>query len=458
MIAIRAVQGHNKTVMEHAKLSGIVKQVFTLDPTFGIEDLDTFKLPKTNVRVDLVPELMSQLPRIIYHSCDLFVLEKILEHGLIPGDGRCKRDGLITTLLVVTHCLSVGKAKATHAAPKFEPAPKPAPAAAAAAAAAAPQAAVTGAPSPENVEEGTVRPLHQRGQVESYKHKLDENINGEVVEHVVVDSHPYELVTKTCWQMEGAEKLRWPGRLTDHRTKVNAVTRGQPGRNTSKFDEEMWLDLEDFFEEYNQMLPKKIQTPTVEELIALLYYDNKCRFEFRCVAGLQLAARKGLAFWPFKIRAVQGHSKKAVQKAAATDTFNATLVYAGSGAIFPSKVSFTGKLLATLDETPGVIYLERHLGEWVRAWWGRTRFKRWSPQLLCRQKSGGQPVHLEPAIAQRPVEIREGSNEGGISGRCHFHQDSVRQHPHQTCHSTAVCAFCGGHRKEGEFVHPPRQD
>ena len=78
VIAIRAVQGHNKSVMEHAKLSGIVKQVFTLDPTFGIGDLDRFKLPKTNVRVDLVPELMAELPRIIYHSCNLFGLDKIL--------------------------------------------------------------------------------------------------------------------------------------------------------------------------------------------------------------------------------------------------------------------------------------------------------------------------------------------------------------------------------------------
>ena len=80
-------------------------------------------------------------------------------------------------------------------------------------------------------------------------YKLDENINGAVVEHVVVDSHLYELLAKTCWELEGADKLRFPRRLTDHRTKVNAVTRGQPGRNMSCFDDEMWLDLGDLFEE-----------------------------------------------------------------------------------------------------------------------------------------------------------------------------------------------------------------
>ena len=66
-----------------------------------------------------------------------------------------------------------------------------------------------------------------------------------------------------------------------------------------------------------RMLPKKITTPTVEEPIALLYHDDKCRFEFQCVARHQMATRKGLAYWPFKIRAVQGHTKRAISTAAA---------------------------------------------------------------------------------------------------------------------------------------------
>ena len=110
VIAIRAVQGHNKSVMETAKLSGIVKQVFTLDPTFTIKDLDSYRLPKANVRPDLVPELMSELPRIIYHSCDLFVLEKILEHGLIPG-GWPNKTGRAHNHFIAGHPWTVGNKK-----------------------------------------------------------------------------------------------------------------------------------------------------------------------------------------------------------------------------------------------------------------------------------------------------------------------------------------------------------
>ena len=42
---------------------------------------------------------------------------------------------------------------------------------------------------------------------------LEENINAEVVEHCVVDAHPYELIVKTWWEMEGAKELRYPDRM-----------------------------------------------------------------------------------------------------------------------------------------------------------------------------------------------------------------------------------------------------
>eukprot|EP00435_Cladocopium_sp_Y103_P041234 s3220_g11.t1 len=171
---------------------------------------------------------------------------------------------------------------------------------------------------------------------------MEENVKGEVVEHVVVEQHPYEMVTRTCWEMSGAEDLQFPVRLADHRTKVNAVTRGQPGRDVSKFDDGMWLDLEDFMEQYCKMLPKKVNPPRVEELVALLYHDNKARFEFKCAAGLQTATRKGLAYWPFKIRAVQGNSERAMKKAAAPDMFNAVMIYAATGADAVMKASVTG--------------------------------------------------------------------------------------------------------------------
>ena len=42
-------------VVENATISSLVKQVFTLDPLYKKEDLDGVKLPRTNLRPDLVP-------------------------------------------------------------------------------------------------------------------------------------------------------------------------------------------------------------------------------------------------------------------------------------------------------------------------------------------------------------------------------------------------------------------
>ena len=309
---------------------------------------------------------------------------------------------------------SAGKAKATHVAPPAKPA---AAEKAAPAASAPPKAAFTGTPSAENAEEGTIRPQHSKGQVKEYRYCMEENVKGQIVEHVIIDSHPYELITRSCWQRDGATEFAWPWRLQWHATKVNAVTRGQPGRNTSKFDENMWMELDDFFKEFNLMLPKRVNAPTVTELLALLAHDNKCRFEFRCVAGLQSATRKGLAYWPFKIRAVQGHSEKAVQK----DTFNATLVYAG-GSVALSKISLTGRPRATMEETPGVIYHRTARGNWKGILdeglipGGGDRVSSGRAHNYFSDKQVAEKGYVSGVRAQRPIEIRVAMREAVLAG------------------------------------------
>eukprot|EP00435_Cladocopium_sp_Y103_P026635 s1446_g6.t1 len=130
----------------------------------------------------------------------------------------------------------------------------------------------------------------------------------------------------------------------------------------------MWLELEVFMELYTKMLPKNVNPPSVDELVALLYKDNKARFEFKRAAGLQKATRKGLAYWPFKIRAVQGHSEKAVKRAAASDMFNAVMIYAETGADAVKKASLTGTLTGTPvtagNQVPGVIDHGIGRGDW----------------------------------------------------------------------------------------------
>ena len=319
---------------------------------------------------------------------------------------------------------SVGNAKASHAAPP-DPSPKTPPAEPE-----SPTAASTGAPTRENELSGTVCPKHAKGHVEKYRIMLDENINSEVVEHCVADGHSYELITKTCWEMDGADNLRYPDRMDRHKTKVNAVTRGQPGQDTTAFNEEMWMDLDDFFRMFNKMLPKKANPMSVEELIALLYHDSKCRFEFQCVAGHQKATHKGLAYWPFRIRAVQGHTKHAMDTAAASDAFNAVEIYASSGAAAIQRMNAKGKKITTADKCPGVIYHRTTKGNWKGIL--RDGFV----------AGGGEPIssgrahsyfsevqvsdkkYVSGLRAERPIEIRVAMSEAVRSGVIFFKTSS----------------------------------
>ena len=45
---------------------------------------------------------MASLPRVIYHSCDRLAMEKIVEHGLIPG-GWPQRTGRAHNFFIASH-------------------------------------------------------------------------------------------------------------------------------------------------------------------------------------------------------------------------------------------------------------------------------------------------------------------------------------------------------------------
>ena len=50
------------------------------------------------------------MPRLIYHSCDRMAMEKIIEHGLIPG-GWPNRTGRVHNFFITTHPWDVGAKK-----------------------------------------------------------------------------------------------------------------------------------------------------------------------------------------------------------------------------------------------------------------------------------------------------------------------------------------------------------
>ena len=85
-VACRTFQGHNRALLKEAKISSLVKCLYTLDPDFTPERLD--EIPPSWPQFNFEPKnspMFEQFPRVLYHSCDLAHVDNILQDGLIPG-------------------------------------------------------------------------------------------------------------------------------------------------------------------------------------------------------------------------------------------------------------------------------------------------------------------------------------------------------------------------------------
>ena len=191
------------------------------------------------------------------------------------------------------------------------------------------------------------------------------------------------------------------------------------------------------------MLPKKFPPPTVADLVALLHHDNKCRFEFRCVAGLQKATHMGLTYWPFKIRAVQGHTTGSMARANASSTFNATMIYARTGADAIAKAAVTGKPIVPAESTPGMIYHRTNRGNGKRIGedgcspGGGARVSSGRAHSYISEVRVIDKEYISGLRAERPIEIRVAMREAVMAGIV-FIRHGLRWDPYAGQHPPAV--------------------
>ena len=98
---MRAYQGHNAFVLKQGKFAPMIRELYTLDPDFTKEMVDSGDIPRANFCPDLTPEF-DNFPRIIYHSCDKGVVSQIIQHSLIPG-GWPRSSGRAHSYFIATH-------------------------------------------------------------------------------------------------------------------------------------------------------------------------------------------------------------------------------------------------------------------------------------------------------------------------------------------------------------------
>lgn len=206
---------------------------------------------------------------------------------------------------------------------------------------------------------------HLEGHVESYHYRLEEDVNGKLVDHVVIDGHAYELIVVDQNMLISDTKRFWfRQEVKDNLTKFSKVLRGRSDKfEKLNFDSNVFLDLEDFAAAYLQDCRAQDRRLSMEDIIAAVQKDKKGRMEVLCAAGLQIASRQGLAYWPFKIRCVQGHNEGALANA---DPFAlATLVYCSPYLSVEDRAAFAGKPCCDeLEKIPSVLYHRTAPGRW----------------------------------------------------------------------------------------------
>ena len=84
-LRIRCIQGHQKFLLDGQGMSSMIKEFFTLDPTWDVKETENPEEHPEYIPQPKKSPLWGSFPRVIYHTCDRSAFESIAEHGLIPG-------------------------------------------------------------------------------------------------------------------------------------------------------------------------------------------------------------------------------------------------------------------------------------------------------------------------------------------------------------------------------------
>ena len=115
------------------------------------------------------------------------------------------------------------------------------------------------------------------------------------------------------------ECIRVDKRFSDFATRINKVCRGIANCSKTPMDKELYVDLEDFAKAFRKEVPPDVFCAVSNLFATAMKQDKygKSRFQFLCARINELGFENHLQsnLVPVKIRAIQGHSKEALEKA-----------------------------------------------------------------------------------------------------------------------------------------------
>ena len=146
-------------------------------------------------------------------------------------------------------------------------------------------------------------------------YRKTEALPDHVSEYFYTKGHDVTLRQGWDYVNDRSEVWRYDG-LREVKTMIAGLLRGHyvDQRWIFKYPNQ-WVDLEDLAIACRKVLPRSRigSTLYVKDFLKLAMSDNKGRFDFLGVAGVDECRRDGVNIGPFKMRAVQGHSMAAIK-------------------------------------------------------------------------------------------------------------------------------------------------
>lgn len=134
-------------------------------------------------------------------------------------------------------------------------------------------------------------------------------------------------------------------------------------------NKQLWLDLEDFAEAFRKEVPRAVKT-TLQNIVGVALQEDrfgKSRFELLCARipkqFLPYDNHLDTELLPVMIRAIQGHSDKALKRAGGLYA-SAQLVYCAEDVGPERKAAFTGVPICRMDQVPEVAYHRTMHSHW----------------------------------------------------------------------------------------------
>ena len=162
-------------------------------------------------------------------------------------------------------------------------------------------------------------PMSIRNHVDEYRYLVHVDTPDEEVGtlSVRIGQSVFKLLEFTGWDnVPPTNRSSVPQKY--HQGRLNRMTgllRGHGNKGKlPRAMEDGWIDIDEFARAVLRDMPD-LRTMSMFDIIAIAGSDSKNRFEFRGVSGDNQCRRHGMSFWPFQVRASQGHAQQILDEA-----------------------------------------------------------------------------------------------------------------------------------------------